>query len=185
MTPEVVTAIASVGTLVVFTATAVAALIQLRHTRGSNQIVALTECREVLESETFTSACRFVQRELPELFADPEFRKRLDIRPLEADLAQISAVANFFETMGAFVKYGIVDVRVGCDLWRGVVLANWKAMEPVIARWRRTDGQALLENFEYLVTLSEDFVKGNPLGTYPSGMRRQTLSEEYPGEARP
>ena len=184
MTLEIVNAVASVGTLLVIAATAVAALIQLRHTRGTNQIVALTECREVLESEAFTSACRFVQRELPELFADPEFRKRLDIRPLEADLAQIGVVANFFETMGAFVKHGIIDVRVGCDLWRGVVVANWRAMTPVIARWRRTDGLALLENFEYLATLSEDFVKQYPEGTYPEGLRRQTLADDYPVEAR-
>ena len=179
MTIELVNTIASVGTLLVIAATAVAALVQLRHTRGSNQIVALTECREVLESEAFTSAMRYVQRELPTRFADPEFRERLDVRPLDADLAQINMVGNFFETMGVFVKHGIVDADVGCDLWSGVVIANWKAMKPVIARWRRTDGPALLENFEYLATLSEDFNRQHPRGTYPDGLRRQTLTDDY------
>ena len=71
MSAEWVTAIATLGTFIVIAASAVAALMQLRHMRGSNQIVALTECRETMESETFQNAREFVLMVLPELLKDP------------------------------------------------------------------------------------------------------------------
>jgi len=43
MSLELVNTLASIGTLLVIAATAIAALAQLRHSRGSNQIIALTE----------------------------------------------------------------------------------------------------------------------------------------------
>jgi hypothetical protein len=48
MSAEWVTAIATSVTALVIASSAAAALFQLRHMRGSNQIVALTELRETL-----------------------------------------------------------------------------------------------------------------------------------------
>lgn len=184
MTLEVVNTIASVGTLLVIAATAIAALGQLRHMRGSNQIQALTECREVLESEPFASAMRYVQGELPRLIEDRQFRERLDLRPLPADLAQITVVANFFESMGAFVKHDIIDETIAGDLWANIVLINWSALQPVIAILRRQIGDVLWENFEYLVTLCEDYRSRNPQGTYPRGVRRKTIIDAYASDVK-
>ena len=72
MSAEWVTAIATAGTFVVIAASAIAALVQLRHMRGSNQIVALTECRETVESPDFREAQRFVSYELPKRLQDLE-----------------------------------------------------------------------------------------------------------------
>jgi hypothetical protein len=58
MSAEWVTAIGTIGTFVVIAASAVAALVQLRHMRGSNQIAALNELRETMESESFQSDLR-------------------------------------------------------------------------------------------------------------------------------
>jgi hypothetical protein len=58
MSAEWVTAIGTIGTFVVIAASAVAALVQLRHMRGSNQIAALNELRETMESESFHSDLR-------------------------------------------------------------------------------------------------------------------------------
>ena len=46
MSTELVNTFATLGTFVVIAATAIAAIVQLRHMRGSNQIVALNELRE-------------------------------------------------------------------------------------------------------------------------------------------
>jgi Tfp pilus assembly protein PilE len=51
---ELITTLASIGTLLVIAATAFAAFVQLRHLSGSNSITALTESREVLESTEFS-----------------------------------------------------------------------------------------------------------------------------------
>jgi hypothetical protein len=167
MSAEWVTAIATAGTFVVIAASAIAALIQLRHMRGSNQIVALTECRETLESPEFREAQRFVSYELPKrLESDEECRKIAQL-PFSGEYQAIGTVANFFESMGLFVKVGIIDRRIACDFWSEVVLRNWKALAPVTAYVRDAIGtQALWENFEYMATLSERYQREHPT-SYP------------------
>jgi hypothetical protein len=167
------TAISSIGTFIVILATAITAIIQLRHLRGSNQISALTECREIIESPEFHAARAFIQNELPALLKEPETRTRLERRVLDPQLQPINFVGNFFENMGAFVKYGIIDRPIALDMWSGVILTSWSSLSPVVMLRRRAFGtQALLENFEYLAVLSEDFIAKNPEGVYPKGVRR-------------
>jgi hypothetical protein len=175
MSAEWVTAIATAGTFVVIAASAVAALLQLRHTRGSNQIIALTECRETLESEEFQNAREFVTQKLPELMKDPEIQRKLQQSFLPAELRQAGNVANFFESMGAFVRFNIIDRRIACDLWCGVVVSCWNGLLPLIRDRRAADG-GVWENFEYLAALSQEFMERHPT-TYPSRMRRMPIEE--------
>ena len=151
MSLEVWSTVASLGTFVVITATAIAALVQLRHARSANQIAAVTEIRETLESEKFTRARRFVAEEGPKLIADPEGRRKLagEILPPE-----IRDVGNFFEVMGAFVKFGIIDQALVRDLWDGLVYTTWKQLEPV-AMMRRQRFRGTWASFEYLAVICE------------------------------
>lgn len=175
MSADWVTAIATAGTFVVIAASAIAALLQLRHTRGSNQIVALTECRETLESDEFQKAREFIVLKLPELLKDPGMMEILN-RPLfPPELRHVGYVANFFESMGAFVRFNIIDRRIACDLWCGVVVGCWNALLPVI-RVRRKIDPGIWENFEFLAVLSQEFMDRNPT-SYPANMRRMPLEE--------
>ena len=168
---------ATLGTFVVITASAIAALLQLRHTRGSNQILALTECRERLESDEFQNARRFVSKELPELMKDPEILKKLEGTSFPDELRPAGNVANFFESMGAFVRFKIIDRTIACDLWCGVVLASWEGVLP-ITRARRRHDPGVWENFEYLAVLSKQFVEQSP-SSYPRRMARMPLGKDY------
>lgn len=176
MSADWVTAIATAGTFVVIAASAIAALLQLRHMRGSNQIVALTECRETMESKEFQGARRFLITVLPELLKDPQVQANLRAPYIPDDLHPVILVANFFESMGAFVRYGIIDRRIACDVWCGVVVSSWSALLPVI-RVRREMDAGIWENFEYLTVLCEDFMNRHPTA-YPQGMRRMPLQRE-------
>lgn len=172
MSAEWVTAIATAGTFVVIAASAIAALMQLRHMRGSNQIIALTECRETLESAEFRDAQAFVSYELPKRLADPEEAQKAAQLPFISEYRAIATVANFFESMGLFVKTGIIDKKIACDFWFFVVLRNWNALLPVTTYLREHLGQpALWENFEYMAALSEQYRKSHA-STYPEGVRR-------------
>ncbi len=82
MSAEWVTAIASLGTFVVIAASAAAALLQLRHMRGGNQIAALNEIREALESERFEVATGYVMREFQTRMDEPAMRESLQPAPL-------------------------------------------------------------------------------------------------------
>ena len=170
MSAEWVTAIATAGTFVVIAASAIAALMQLRHMRGSNQIVALTECRETLESPEFREAQRFVSYELPKRLQDPvECRKAAQL-PFTGEYEAIGTVANFFESMGLFVKSGIIDKEIACDFWSYVVLRNWEALLPVTSYVRDKIGQmALWENFEYMAALADEYQLRHP-SSYPAKM---------------
>lgn len=175
MSAEWVTAVATAGTFVVIAASAIAALLQLRHMRGSNQIVALTECRETLESNEFQDARAFLTQRVPELMQDPVMQKRLSEPYFPAELRPAGNVANFFESMGAFVRFNIIDRNIACDLWCGVVVSCWNGMLPITKVRRKLD-PGIWENFEYLAVLSEEFMVRQPT-SYPSGMRRMNLSE--------
>ena len=182
MTLELLNTIASIGTLLVIAATAIAALGQLRHMRGSNQIAALTECREVLESDVFQRDVRFIARELPELLKDPKTREALANPPVMDSLRAISNVGNFFESMGGFVKHGIIDADIARDLWSGIVITSWRRLKPTLAIMRRTAGPGLWENFEYLASLCEEWLERYPRGLYPSGRKRLVVEDTWRSE---
>ena len=179
MTLEVVNTIASIGTLLVIAATAIAALGQLRHMRGNNQIVALTECREVLESEGFMRALRFVVRELHEHVKDPKTRAALMQAPLGEELRAVNVVGNFFESMGSFVKHDIIDEDIAMDLWSGIVVQAWEHLVPALSVMRRTAGIGLWENFEYLAAISKAYAASHPSGTYPSDKPRLKVEDAW------
>ena len=171
LTADWVSAIATVGTFVVILASAIAALAQLRHMRGSNQIIALTECRETLESESFQEAQQFVSYELPKRLRDPDQARKIAEIPFVGEYQAISTVANFFESMGAFVKNRIIDREIACDLWAGIVLRNWAALAPVVVYVRIHAGEGVWENFEFLAALSARYSRRLE-SSYPAGFER-------------
>lgn len=173
MSAEWVTAIATAGTFVVIAASAVAALIQLRHIRGSNQIAALTEFRETMESEQFQRAQNFVSFELPERLKNPAEQIKATTLPFSGDYTAVATVANMFEALGGFVRDGVIDAEVACNVVSLIVVRNWNALAPVVTYVRHKIGsQALWENFEYLALLSKRFIESHPNGRYPRGEPR-------------
>lgn len=179
--PEWVTAVGTLGTFVVIAASAIAALMQLRHMRGSNQIIALNEVRETIESPAFQVAESFVVRELPPRLDEPSVRAAMLMPFFPDEYQAVRTVANFFETFGALVRNGIIDSQIACDLWGGVVLRSWAALLPITANRRASRGvPALWENFEYLAVLSKRFSASHPEGAFPKGIERLPLPELWP-----
>lgn len=173
MSLELINAVASIGTFVVIAASAIAALMQLRHMRGSNQIYALNEFRETLESAKFSDAQRFVSFELPKRFADPDERRKMTTLPFAGEYEMIGNVANLFEGLGAFVRMDIIDRDMALDIWAYVGLRNWNALLPLTTYLRHTlKVPQLWENFEYYAALSEAYIRAHPRGSYSADMPR-------------
>jgi hypothetical protein len=176
--PEWLTAVASLLTLLVVAASAVAALIQLRHMRGGNQITALNEIRETFESEKFRTAILYVYRELPPLYADPAVRAELVAVPLPAEYEQARTVANFFENVGLFAKRGVLDRSFTADMWGDIILTAWLRLSPMITNRRiATKTPALWDNFEFIAVICKQFKDAHPDGAYPKGVERMPQSE--------
>lgn len=177
MTPDWITTSATVFTAIVIAASAVAALIQIRHLRKSNEIEIIAKWTEAIESAEFERARSFVLNDLPRILSDPVQVRALDWRgALPPELTPMRAVCNHFESVGVFIKLGNVEGRVACELWAFVVLECWKAIAPVAALVRKRTGKdAIWENFEYLAVLSERHIKTHPDGTYPADAARMPV----------
>lgn len=178
MSAEWVSAAATVGTFMVVLASAVGVFVQLRHMRGSNQITALTECRETLESEEFGKALRFVGYELPRRLRDPAAWPEIAANPLSGEYLAIDTVGNFFESMGNFVKNGIIDKQIVCDVWSAIILRSWRALAPILAYYRRDTADMLWENFEYLAVLAQRYIDTHPT-SYPRGFPRMPKETSF------
>lgn len=176
--------IATCGTFVVIAATAVAAVFQLRHARGSNQIAALAELRTSFQSVEFAEAFNFTNRNIPGLMDDPEFRYQLIHRTERtADYAEairtINFVGNYFEDMGALILAGLLDKTSTNMIYSSDITIAWETLLPVLQVTRREFGPAVWENFEYAAMLAQDWIAAHPGGNYPHGARRAEVGDPY------
>jgi hypothetical protein len=191
MSLEALNTAATLGTFFVITATAIAALIQLRHARSSNQIAALNELRKSTQNEQFVKALHCLYTELPSAIADPEFRYQFAHRTERTaeynhTISNIEEVGDSYENIGLLAKAGLVDRKLLLDIYPTLVVDAWGALLDVTALLREHYGSSIWENFEYLTVLSEDWLASHANGTYPPGMRRidvpnrwRTDDEEY------
>lgn len=177
MTPEWVGAISSLVTMVVIMGSVLAAIVQLRHMRSSNQILALTELRETIEHPAFQLKIREIHGNFAERLNEREFLQKVAKSPRLNGLPEFEAaliVGNFFENAGCLVKNRIIDATIFCDLWGANVVGSWDALAPFVFARRIKAGPALYENFEYLAVLASDFMTKFPHGTYPKKLPRKT-----------
>ena len=182
MSPEWLTAIGTIGTFVVIAASAIAALAQIKHLRASNQIAALNEVRERVESAEFQD---FVQRarQLPALLRDPAVRRKLvaaedDFAP---ELQWVLLMIYFYEQLGTLVKHRVIDKDVACETWALPLLMYWPNLAPVVANRRAALRMpALWQNFEYLISVSKQWLAKHPQGSYPSDAPRVPMPELWP-----
>jgi hypothetical protein len=184
MSLELVNTLATLGTFIVIAATAIAAIVQLRHARSSNQIAALNELRETMESPAFQDGRHFLVAELPVKLRDPAFRYQIAERSARTDenrplFANMLAMGNYYEGLGVLVKGGLIDRGLALTMWSGTVIEAWEQLAPVAAISRRRLGDVLWENFEYVTVLSQDWLATHQNGTYPTGTRRIVLKDEW------
>jgi len=140
MSLELVNTLATLGTFLVIAATAIAAVVQLRHTRSSNQIVAMNELIEVQHSPEYKAARNFCHTELPDLLKDPAFRSQIVAyakkervsTEIENQVTTTMMVADYYENMGMLVKRGFIDRETTLDLFSYLIKAEWERLAPVI-----------------------------------------------------
>jgi Domain of unknown function (DUF4760) len=184
MSLELWNTFATFGTFLVISATAIAAIAQLRHARGSNQIAAINELRETGERAEFRAAQHFVVTQLPEKLHDPAFRYQVVNRTARTTengllIDQALSLGNFYESMAILVSDGLVDRELALEIWNGIVVRMWEALVPFTAVLRRELGSIVWENFEYLTVISQDWLVAHSNGTYPAGMRRIDLKDDW------
>ena len=169
MSLELVSTLAAVGTFVVIAVTAVAALIQLRHMRSSNQLAGLLHTVIVFEDPEFQRKIAWLRDEFPAKMKDPKFVAELH-EPgsiSRADHPEL-AIADLWEQTGIYIKYGLVSEEAFMDLAGHSVLGMWNTVVDVVKIRRRVAGDAAYENFEYVAARAIEWEKRHPT-SYPPG----------------
>ena len=192
MSPEVVTAIASLVTALVIAATAVAAVVQLRHMRSGNLIEAVLSFRAMLEDDEHRKANRLLRGgDLARELEDPRFRRYLyrlakrlpqdEIPQKYVDLMEAAvALGNSFELIGGMIRNHVVAPEVFLANYWWVVTNTWERMKEYIAMMRQyTGADSLFEDFEYLTVVSGEWAKRHP-NSYARGVARMPLTNPYP-----
>jgi hypothetical protein len=194
VSPEIVTAISSLVTALVIAATAVAAVIQLRHMRSGNLIEAILSFRSMLEDDEHRKANRLLRGgDLARELEDPQFRRFLyriskklpmdEVPQRYIDLMEAAvALGNSFELIGGMVRNRVVAPDVFLANYWWVVTNTWGRMKEYIAMMRQYAGaDSLFEDFEYLTVISHEWAKQHP-DSYARGVARMPLVNPYPLE---
>ena len=183
MSLELVNTFGTLLTVAIVAATAIAAMVQLRHLRAGNQINAMLSISSQFDNQAFLDAGDLVREKAASAIGDPEYRAyalavalhQQTTAPREDDVQirrAILLVANTYEELGILVKNGIVDKDLFLDRYCWVIAQRWRVLEEHIAFFRAVTGDdAIWENFEFLTVLSQDYLRQRP-SRYPAGMRR-------------
>jgi hypothetical protein len=190
MSLEFLSAVASAGTFVVITATAIAAVLQLRQQRAGNKIAYIQSFYSGYEGSELRPAFDFVRYELAERLKDARFRD--DLRPGGITVRSLHpeiTVLNFFDLWGLYYRDGVVDRDSFMRVFGGVVVGFWKRLEPVIALGCDEHGNTSCQDFEYLAVEASKWIARHPNGDYMHGASRMPLPSVEdlfgPGEGGP
>jgi hypothetical protein len=179
---ELLNTLATVTTTIVIAATAVAAIVQLRHLRASNQIAGQLALRQVLLDSDFWNAVGRARFEIPGLLKDPEFRTFVRNAHLssatdweeryDAPYTAVLTVGRNLENIGNMIRNGLTDKRIFLEQYANLVTTSWDAIEPLLIIRREAEGSdAAWEDFEYLTVLSRKWIS-ETRSCYPKGVAR-------------
>jgi hypothetical protein len=170
----------SLGTLLVIGASAVAALIQLRHLRASNQLEALLNLEREFHGAELQESFRFVQAALHAKMQERSFRSELErIGFIDTRAHPEMNVLNWFNEMGALLKNDVVEEPTFMELFGRLAVQYWEILAPAVAIVRRRRGDAQFHNFEYLAIRARKWLSDHPHGVFPRNTPRIPIVDEW------
>jgi hypothetical protein len=183
MSTESVDLLVSIGTFLVIGASAIAALVHLRHVSASNQLEALLSIEREFHGGDMQQSFRFVQEQLTPKLADSEFRAELErIGFIDVRKHPEVTVLNWFSKMGTVIKHSLVEEATFMEMFGRLAVQYWEILAPVIALIRRRRGDAQYQNFEYLAIRARKWLSDHPHGTFPPGTPRIPIIDEWRDE---
>lgn len=172
MSLEWLNTIASIGTFVVIGATAIAAVIQLRHLRANNQLEGLLDVLARVEDEQFNKWLTQTRHELPQLLADREYVQSIMDNTFDRNVAWLQ-LGNQYERVGSLLKYRLIPEGPFLDVYCARAIRAWELLLPVTSILRRDQAdQSTWESFEYMYVRAKQWMERHKTGNYPAGTPR-------------
>jgi len=180
MSLEVVSTAAAIATVVVIAATAIAAIVQLRHLRAQNQLTGLLTVLARVEAPQFNEwadqAREIVKSQLP----DPSYRRSIMDATFERKNNPWLNLANSYDWVGSLVKHNLIPADSVLDIYSGRVIQAWSIIEPIVPLVRSRAGPGVWENFEFLVVRAHEWSARHAGGAYPKGVPRLKIDVTWP-----
>lgn len=183
MSLELVSTLASVGTFAVIGATAIAAVVQLRHMRASNQLQGLLTVLARVEDPKWNTWFTEAQRSVPALLSDPEYRKQIEDGTYDRNIAWLF-IGNSYEWVGSLIRHRLIPEDTFLDVYAARVVRTWELLEDITAISRRKRGSQVWENFEYLYVISKALETRDASVKFPHHLSRVALPDRWLDEDR-
>jgi hypothetical protein len=178
MSLETVNSLAAVGTFVVIGTTAIAAVVQLRHLRASNQLQGLLTVLARVEDANFNQWVDDARRTLEKNLPDQAYRRSIEDGSFERANNSWLNLANSYEWVGSLVRQGLIAEDAFMDVYSARVIRAWRIMEGVVAIARRRSSVPW-ENFEYIFVRANQFENRRPNGSYPKSTPRAQFNDKW------
>ena len=168
---ELWSTMASVGTFAVITATAITALVQLRHIQRANQLAGLQSAFGMLLDPAVRELVNYVRHDLTDRMKDGTFRAGLLRIPADRRDHPELYLCDMYNHIGSFVRSDLIDERIYLQTeWYNVNL-YWGLLRDVVAQVRQNRPH-LFENFEWLAARGQAWLREHPNGDYPADQQR-------------
>jgi hypothetical protein len=181
---EYLTAAASIGTFIVIAATAIAAIVQLRHMSANNQLTGLLNVLSRIEDPTFNEWHDAAREQIAKHMSDPAYRQSINDESYTRRNNAWLNLCNSYEWVGSLVKHDLIPEEPFMDVYSARVLYTWDMVEEVIAIRRRRGDPSLWENFEYLVVRARAWERRYPNGSYPKTEERLQIKDKWLAQDR-
>ncbi|MDQ6781481.1 MAG: DUF4760 domain-containing protein, partial [Candidatus Eremiobacteraeota bacterium] len=138
-----------------------------RHLRAGNQLTTLLTLMRMWDQPEMQEHVGYMRGPFQEKLKEPAYMRGFTTRALPRSEHPELLVADYWEQIGAFVKYGLFDERSWLDVACNQIEAAWEALEPAIMAMRVAGGSAVFENFEYIAVRAQLWIRAHPDGYYP------------------
>jgi hypothetical protein len=180
LSQEFLSTLAGVGTFIVITATAIAAVVQLTHLRAQNQLTGLLTVLARVEDPQFNEWVDGARTALAKQLPDRAFRRSILDGTFERRNNPWLNLANSYDWVGSLVKHNLIPEEALLDVYCARVIQAWEIVEGIVPLMRRRVGLAGWENFEFLVVQAHKWNAQHPDGAYPKGVPRLAVSITWP-----
>lgn len=177
---EAINTAATVATLFVLTAGAVAAAIQLRHMRTGNQLEAFLDIYNRAQTQEIDEQFQVVQYDLPKLTKDPKYLEQFAAGTVRFHDSPL-LLAFWFDEVGAALRQRLISDNIIFQMGGSAyaTVRCWRNMLPIVEAVRTRSPSAFI-HFEYVAVRAQQWLNAHPHGDYPKGTPRWADLEKSP-----
>lgn len=177
---EELSAISAFITMIVIAASAIAAVMQLRHMRAGNAISGFLGMMDKWSSPEARHVQNYVfNGELDRNLAQPEYRHGLTVLTIDRLAHPEVAYLDFWESLGMLIKLGYFAEDAFMESGGPQCLRAWQKLVPVIAIIRRARGPQANDSFEYLASRVTIWDAKHPAGVFPRRTPRLPVIDKF------